>query len=121
MKATWPVWEWGATFFNHRAAAKMAEAAELDYDDQRKLIEKDVATNLATTTEVTRALDEAEKIIASAEESYRVTDALLKAGSATTTDLLDSQSALTTARLTLAQRRYEQAIARVTLSRVIGQ
>jgi outer membrane protein TolC len=121
VKANWAVWEWGASYFNQRAAARMAEAAKLDYQDQQKQIETQVATNLASTNEVTNALEEAEKIIASAEESYRVTDALLKAGSATTTDLLDSQSALTTARLTLAQRRYEQAISRVTLSRVIGE
>jgi outer membrane protein TolC len=44
----------------------------------------------------------------------------VQAGSATTTDLLESQSALTTARLNLARAQYELAIQRVALSRVMG-
>jgi outer membrane protein TolC len=54
-------------------------------------------------------------------EAYRVTEALLKAGSATTTDLLDAQAALTQARLNLTRAEYQQAIAQVTLSRGIGR
>ena len=50
-----------------------------------------------------------------------MTEALVKAGSATTTDLLDSQSALTQAKLNLVRARYEQAIARVSVKRAIGE
>jgi outer membrane protein TolC len=49
-----------------------------------------------------------------------VTNALVQAGSATTTDLLDAQAALTTARLNLARAQYERAIQRVSLGRVLG-
>jgi outer membrane protein len=63
------------------------------------------------------AVEVAQTAIASAEEAYRVTSAQVSAGTATTTDLLDSQSALTTAKLNLARAEYERAVARVALDR----
>ena len=62
----------------------------------------------------------AEKAIASAEEAYRVTDAALKAGAATTTDLLESQSALTQARLNLTRAQYELVLSDVALAHATG-
>ena len=50
-----------------------------------------------------------------------MTEAQVRAGAATTTDLLDAQAALTQARLNRARARYEEAIARVTLQRAIGR
>ena len=61
-----------------------------------------------------------ETAIASAEEAYRVTSAQVNAGTATTTDLLDAQSALTTAKLNLARAQYERTIARVQLDRAVA-
>ena len=62
----------------------------------------------------------AEKAVASAEEAYRVTDAALKAGTATTTDLLESQSALSQARLNLTRAQYELVLSDVALARASG-
>ena len=53
-------------------------------------------------------------------EAYRVTEAIVRVGSGTTTDLLDAQSSLTLARLTLARNEYERAIAYVQLERATG-
>ena len=78
-----------------------------------------------TTTEQTQAaavvVDVAQQTIGSAKEAYRVTQALVQAGSATTTDLLDAQSAFLTARLNLARAQYEMAIQRVAFARAIGE
>ena len=49
-----------------------------------------------------------------------MTNALVQAGSATTTDLLDSQSALTTARLNLTRAQYELALSHVAVTRASG-
>ena len=49
-----------------------------------------------------------------------MTSAQVAAGAATTTDLLDAQSALTTARLNLARAQYERAVARVQLDRAVA-
>lgn len=62
----------------------------------------------------------AQTAIASAEEAFRVTREAVDVGAATTTDLLDAESALTQARLRLTHARYAAAIARVQLDRAMG-
>jgi outer membrane protein len=120
IRAGWPVWEWGASWFAQRAAAAQALAATRDRDEQQAQIGREVAARLAVERTAAAAVESAEAAIASAEEAYRVTQVLLQAGSATTTDLLSSQEALTQARLNLTRARYEQAIARVALVRATG-
>jgi outer membrane protein len=120
-RASWPIWEWGATFFAARAASKQAVAAKEDVAGEELQVAAEVQSALAQSRAAAVAVEVAEKTIASAQEAYRVTDALVKAGSATTTDLLDAQAALTGARLNLARARYELAIQRVALARVMGE
>jgi outer membrane protein len=120
VKVNWPIWEWGASYYTQRAAGAQAEAAKYQLDDQRRQIGVEVATDLAQAQAAASAVDLAEQTIASAEEAYRVTGALLKAGTATTTDLLDSQGALTQARLNRTRAQYEQAIAQASLARTLG-
>ena len=79
-----------------------------------------VQTKTAQTQAAGVVVDVAQQAIGSAKEAYRVTQALLQAGSATTTDLLDAQSAFLTARLNLARAQYELAIQRVALARAMG-
>jgi outer membrane protein len=120
VKATWPIWTWGTTFFAARAASKQAAAAALDVQSERDQIAAEVESNLAQVRAAATAIKVAREAIAAAEEAYRVEAALRDAGSATTTDLLDAQSALTTARANLARARYVHAIARLSLQRAVG-
>ncbi len=120
IKATWAIFEWGASYYAQHAAAEQAEAADHDAEDTSRRIGVEVATDLSQLRAATAAVDVARQTIASAEEAYRVTQALMKAGTATTTDLLDSEAALTQARLNLERARYEQAIAQVALRRGLG-
>ena len=119
-KASFPVWTWGTQWFAHRAAAHQAEAARLLADDSKRQVRIEVSGRLDQLEAATAAIDVAGTAIASAEESYRVTNALVQAGSGTTTDLLDAQSALTQAKLNLVRAKYQQAQARVQLTRAIG-
>jgi outer membrane protein TolC len=121
IKASWPIWQWGATFFAARAADKQAHAAALDLQSERDTVSAEVESNLAQLRAALGAVRVAEQTIASAEEAYRVENVLVKAGSATTTDLLDAQAALTTARLNVARARYDYALLKVALSRVLGE
>jgi len=120
LKASWNVFEWGASFYDRRAAAERADAAEAEQEDVRRRVGAEVSIRLAQVQAAASAVSVARTAIASAEEAYRVTQVALQAGSATTTDLLDSQSALTQARLNLVRARYELAIARVQLERAVG-
>ncbi len=121
LKAAWQIWDWGARWFQHRAAESHAVAAQAQADDARRRIETDVAAKLANVRATASALETGRTTIGSAEEAYRVTTVLLAAGSANTTDLLDAQSALTQARLNFARARYEYALARIRLSRALGE
>jgi outer membrane protein len=120
LKAQWAIWEWGTTYYAYKAARAQAEAALLDLEGQRRQIAIEVATELLQTASAQSAVQVAQQSIASAEEAYRVTQALVKAGAATTTDLLDSQSALNQARLSLTRAQYQQAIAHVELEHTLG-
>jgi outer membrane protein len=121
VRASWNIWEWGATFFQARAAAHNAEAAAIDRENERHQVAVEVQTTAAQTEAAKVSVDVAQEAIGSAKEAYRVTQALLQAGSATTTDLLDAQNAFLTARLNLARAQYELAIQRVALARVMGE
>jgi outer membrane protein TolC len=120
IKAEWPIWEWGASENARRAAVAHADAAHSEVETQRRQVAVEVTARDAQLEAASNAVEVADQAIASAQEAYRVTEAQVKAGAATTTDLLDSQAALTQARLNLARARYEQAIARVQLEHAMG-
>jgi outer membrane protein TolC len=120
VKAGWQIWDWGARWYQHRAAEGQAVAAREQADDARRHVQMDVAAKLANVRATASALETGRTAIGSAEEAYRVTTVLLAAGSANTTDLLDAQSALTQARLNFARARYEYALARMSLARAVG-
>jgi outer membrane protein TolC len=120
LKANWAIWEWGASDLQRKAAAVQADAARRDQDMLARQIEAELTASLAQGDAARGAVDSADKAVASAEEAYRVTDAALKAGAATTTDLLESQSALTQARLNLTRAQYELVLSDVALAHATG-
>jgi outer membrane protein len=120
VKAQWAIWEWGAALHQRSAAEALADAARRDRDMLERQIEAELAASLAQGDAARGAVDSAGKAVASAEEAYRVTDAALKAGAATTTDLLESQAALTQARLNLTRAQYELVLSEVALTHATG-
>ena len=120
VRAEWNFWTWGADYYAQHAAEHQQESAALAVEAQKRETSVEVRTAYANLDAATAAVEAAKQAIDSANEAYRVTTKLVEAGSATTTDLLNAQSELTTARLNLSRSRYEQAIARVTLRRLTG-
>jgi outer membrane protein len=120
IRANWAIWEWGTSWYARQAAAHNAQAARADLDGRTRAVEVEVASRQSELVSASSAVQLAEETIASAEEAFRVTEAQVRAGAATTTDLLDSQAALTQARLNRATARYEEAIARLQLARAAG-
>jgi outer membrane protein len=120
LKAQWAIWEWGASEHQRRAAMALADAARRDREMLERQIEAELSASLAQGDAARGAVDSAEKAVASAQEAYRVTDAALKAGAATTTDLLESQAALTQARLNLTRAQYELVLSEVALRHASG-
>jgi outer membrane protein len=120
IKASWAIWEWGASNLQRKAAHVLGDAARRDEEMLARQIEAELSSSLAQGDAARGAVGSAEKAVSSAEEAYRVTDAALKAGTATTTDLLESQSALSQARLNLTRARYELVLSDVALARASG-
>jgi outer membrane protein TolC len=115
--SSWPFFTWGTKWYAAQSAQRQADAAGSLLENTRKQVAYDVASKSAQLQAQFVAVSVAETAIASAEEAYRVTSAQVSAGTATTTDLLDAQSALTTAKANLARAQYERSIARVSLDR----
>ncbi len=118
--ANWPFWTWGTKWYAAQGAQRQADAAGAQLQGTRKQVAYDVASKLSVLDSQFVVVQVAQTAIASAEEAYRVTSAQVNAGTATTTDLLDAQSALTTAKLNLARAQYERTIARVQLDRAVA-
>jgi outer membrane protein len=118
--ANWPFWTWGTKWYAAQSAQRQADAAGAQLQGTRKQVAYDVASKLSVLDSQFVVVQVAQTAIASAEEAYRVTSAQVNAGTATTTDLLDAQSALTTAKLNLARAEYERTIARVQLDRAVA-
>jgi len=120
VKADWAIWEWGAKSSAHQAAAADSRAATQDIEATRRRVLREVAARRATLGSAASAVTLARQNIASAEEAYRVTAVQVRAGTSTTTDLLNAESALTEARLKLENARYAHAAARILLERALG-
>jgi outer membrane protein len=114
---SWPFWTWGSQFYAAQSADRQADAALALSEDARRQAAYDVSSRYVQLQAQFVTVRVAETAIKSAEEAYRVTDAQVRAGIGTATDLLDAQSALATARLNLARAQYERAVARVALDR----
>jgi outer membrane protein TolC len=121
LSARWAIWEWGASYAAYRASRAQARAAAFDLENQKQQIRAEVTSGMAQLDAAASAISVAEQAVDSAQEAYRVTDAQVKAGAATTTDLLEAQSALTQARLNHLRSQYELAISRVNLRRALGR
>jgi outer membrane protein len=120
VKAAWPIWEWGSTQAAHAAAEQEEVAARANVDGALRQVQVELTSRRAELAAADHAVNLARDTVASAEEAYRVMDAVVRVGSGTTTDLLDSQSALTQARLRLTHSEYERAISYVQLERASG-
>ena len=113
--SSWPFFTWGTRWYAAQSAQRQADASASLLENTRKQVAYDVSSKVSQLESQFVAVQVAETAITSAEEAYRVTSAQVSAGTATTTDLLDAQSALTTARANLARAQYDRAIARVSL------
>jgi outer membrane protein len=120
VKADWAIWEWGSTYSAKEAAAAEARAATLEVDATRRRVRAEVTGRKAELTAAASAVALAKETVVSAEEAFRVTTALVRVGSGTTTDLLNAESALTQARLSLERARYARAASRIRLERAAG-
>ena len=120
IRVSWTAWDWGAKYYEGSGARHDADAVQVEEELLRRKIATEVAECAAELDAASSAVTLATEAIVSAEEAYRVTDVQVRAGTATVTDLLDAQSALTQVRLNLVRARYARAMASVLLAHATG-
>jgi outer membrane protein TolC len=117
-------WTFGDTL-TQESQAREYEANERSMIAQRRLVRAGIANEvLGSFLDLSRArsaLDRQRIALASAEEAYRVTTDLFRAGRATGTDLINSEQELLIAKVGEVNARIDLAIAAVTLRHATGR
>jgi outer membrane protein TolC len=117
---TWDVWSWGVTA---RAAEEQDLAAQQMEEGSRQLgdaIELEVTQAFVDAGTAREQIAVADAGLAQASESARVARDRHARGFATTTELLDAESALHSARTLAATARIDARSAQARLDRAIG-
>ncbi len=128
-RATWSVsalLTWSPSDFfaaDAQASQSRAQIAQVDADlaaleDGLRI---EVAQAHSSFQNATAALEAATVGIEAAEESYRVRLEQLRAGTAVTSDLIDTESELTRARLQLLNAAIDARLAKARLGRAVGR
>jgi outer membrane protein TolC len=99
-----------------RAASVEAQALSM-----RDGIRDEVMQSFQAVHEAAVAIDSTKQSLVAAEESYRVRRALFRADRATSTELSDSENALTAARFNVVNARIDLRVARVRLLHATGR
>jgi outer membrane protein TolC len=127
--ATWAVgiaatWTVGDTFLNSAAASEV-EANARALSAQRSAladgIRQEVAAHYLGRERSSGALKAARRSVAASEEAYRVAVELYRVGKATTTELIDAETDLLSARLNEINARIELRISEVRLRHAVGR
>jgi len=121
VSVSWSVWDGG------RVAAAVAEASANERAAREQLLDFD--TSLDTDVRERRldlssslaAIDAAEVGVRAAAEAHRVVTERYRQGVATSTEVLDAQVALVTARLDLTRTLANSRLAEARLARALGR
>jgi outer membrane protein TolC len=119
--ASWDIWEGGSTYHAiDEAKAQLGQAREA----RRKtadMIRLDVRSAHVGVTTAAEALDVAKHAVEQAEENFRIEQKRYESASATSFDVLDAETQLTTARGQHQAAIYDYLIARSNLARAMGE
>jgi TolC family type I secretion outer membrane protein len=118
---TWPLFEgFNRKYSVQRAKADLAKSAA-EYEKILRGVELDVWTAYSQLIEADQAVEAAHALVASAEESARVTEGEYKNGTTSIIEVTDAQTARTTANVRLVQARLDWHTALARLERAIGR
>jgi outer membrane protein TolC len=120
LQASWTV---GDAFMNSAAARELeaeAQAMEARRIALRAGIANEVLTSYLDHGRALAAIDKQQAALRSAEEAYRVTTDLFRAGRATGTDLIDAETELLDARIADVNALIDLTIAAIHLKHALG-
>jgi outer membrane protein TolC len=119
--ASWNITD--AFLYDARGDELAAQGQKLraQYAGMQAAIANEVISAQLDTGKAKTALDTSEVALRAAEEAYRVTTDLFRVGRATTTDLIDAETELLTAKLANTNARIDLTIAGLRLTHATGQ
>ncbi|HVU03941.1 MAG TPA: TolC family protein [Polyangiaceae bacterium] len=121
LQASWTV---GDAFIQGAAARELEQQAAQAEQQKRELkagIANEVLMAYLDLNQARIVLEKQQTALAAAQEAYRVTTDLFRAGRATGTDLIDSESGLLNAKLGELNARIDLTIASLTLRHASGR
>jgi len=118
VQGTWAVFDGRETRGRVRQARARLDQARLDLAETRLAIEAEVRQAFSSYQEARELVRASQKVVEQAEESLRLARSRYGAGAGTQLDVLQSQVALTEARLNEAQALFEANVADARVLRV---
>ncbi|MEP6865621.1 MAG: TolC family protein [Deltaproteobacteria bacterium] len=120
LTAQWNVWDWGSTYHAIDEANHAVKRGELGLQALPDLIKAEVRERWLDAKVKFDSLAVAVVQQQTAEEAYRLQKVKLDNAAATTTDVIDAETDVARARLSLADARYDYYLALVALARSVG-
>ena len=117
---TWPLFDGFAREYAVRRAESDLAGSRAKYEKLLRGVELEVWTAYAQLIEADQAIEAAQALVTSADESAQVTEGEYKNGTATIIDVTDTQTARTTANVRLVQSRLDWYTALARLERAVG-
>jgi outer membrane protein TolC len=118
---SWDIWDWGNKYYEVKSARSKVEQAEQTLRSAELKLRTQVQTALQETLADRDALAVAAEVVDQAQESFRLETERYKAQTATATDLLDAQAALSQAKYRLSNARYDYLIEVAQLEDLVGR
>jgi len=116
----WTVWDWLTTEHQTAQAKASVRQSEAGLKQLHDAVDLEVAQQFYNAQTAAEEVTVAQAGAAQAKESYRMTHEKYKTGMASNSDLLDAETALMQANLTLMQATTDYAIAVAQLKRAVG-
>lgn len=119
-EGSWAIFDGLATYGKTKQAKARLQSAKINYDDSVLQVELEVQTALTQVQQARALVQSQAKNVEQAMEALRLATERLNAGAGTQLDVLDARVALTQARATEVQARYEYNVAIADFAQATG-
>ncbi|MDM8516612.1 TolC family protein [Desulfobacterales bacterium HSG16] len=118
--ASWNIWEWGRTRYNIKEQSHYLSSAEFEKEDMIEKIRLEVKSSYLTARESEKNIVTVKEAVVQAKENFRISEERYKEQMATSTDVLDAQTLLSTTMTNYYNALYDFQLSKASLARAMG-
>ncbi|MDQ7779233.1 MAG: TolC family protein, partial [Planctomycetota bacterium] len=118
---SYPLFEGGLTLSKYRKESAVLRQQELAYHDSVEAAKAETYQAVLGVRDAAEFVESQAENVRQAEESVRLAKAGYESGTNTSLEVLDAQTALSTARANYSQAVYAHCVARIALDRAMGR